>query len=56
LLYSATSTKKPPKKELNVFDQIAYNLKKHTWLSSQDKYQDYTYLELYNLRKTTALQ
>jgi hypothetical protein len=55
LLYSAPSTKKPLEKELDVFNQIAQNLKKHTWPSSQDEYQDYTHLEPYDLGKTTAL-
>jgi hypothetical protein len=48
-------TKKPLEKELDVFDQIAQGLKKHTQPSSEDEYQDYTCLEPYDLGKTTAL-
>jgi hypothetical protein len=56
LSYSPSSTKKLPEKELDVFDQIAQGLKKHTRPSSEDEYQDYTCLEPYDLGKTTALQ
>jgi hypothetical protein len=60
LLYSALAlgplTKKLPEKELDVFDQIAYNLKKHTRPSSQDEYQDYQHLEPFDLGKITAIQ
>ena len=49
-------TKKSLEKELDVFDQIAHNLKKHTRPSSLDEYQDYQHLEPFDLGKTTAIQ
>jgi len=55
-LTSRPLTKKPLEKELDVFDQIAHGLKKHTRPSSQDEYQDYQRFDSYDLGKTTALQ
>ena len=48
--------KKPPEKQLNVFDQIAHGLKKYTRPSSQDEYQDYQCFDSCDLGKTIALQ
>jgi hypothetical protein len=45
-----------PERELDMFDQIAQGLKKYTRPSSQDEYQDYTSMELYDIRNVTALE
>jgi hAT family C-terminal dimerisation region len=47
---------KPQEKELDVFDQIAQNLKKYTQPASQDEFQDYCNGEPYDIGKMTALE
>ena len=51
-----TAKERPQEKELDVFDQIAQNLKKYTWPASQDEFQDYCNRELYDIGKMTALE
>ena len=43
-------------KELDVFDQIAQNLKKYTRPASQDEFQDHCSGEPYDIGKITALK
>jgi hypothetical protein len=49
-------TKKLQEKELDIFDQIAQDLRKYTRPASQDKFQDYSSRELYNIGKITVLE
>jgi hypothetical protein len=51
-----TAKDKLQEKELDIFDQIAQNLKKYTWPASKDKFQDYYNRELYNIGKITVLE
>ena len=51
-----TTKDKPQEKELDVFDQIAQNLKKYTRPASQDEFQDYCNGEPYDIGKMTALE
>ena len=50
------SSEKEKEKELDVFDQIAQDLRKYTQPASQDEFQDYCSRELYNIGKMTALE
>ena len=55
-LYDAAKKKKL-EKELDIFDQIAQDLKKHARPASQDEYQDYTHhFDQIDLGDTIALQ
>ena len=53
-LYS--SSEKEKEKELDMFDQIAQDLRKYTPPASQDEFQDYCSRELYDIGKMIALE
>ena len=44
------------KNELDVYDQIAEDLWKYTWSSSQNKFENYIDKELCAIEKTTFLE
>jgi hypothetical protein len=50
------SSEKEKEKELDVFDQIAQDLRKYTRPASQDEFQDYCSGEPYDIGKITALE
>ena len=50
------SSEKEKEKELDVFDQIAQDLGKYAWLTSQDEFQDYCNKNFYDIRKMTILE
>ena len=48
--------KKKKEKKLDMFDQIAQNLKKYTWLASQNEFLDYYIRDSYDIEKMTTLE
>ena len=48
--------KNEKKKKLDMFDQIAQNLEKYTWLASQDEFLNYCIRNSYDIEKMTALE
>jgi hypothetical protein len=50
------SSEREKEKELNVFDQIAQDLRKYTQPASQDEFQDYRSKEPYDIGKMTTLE
>ena len=54
---SYDAAKKKPEKELDIFNEIAWDLTRHIRPASQDEYQDYTlYFDQIVLGKLIALQ
>ena len=49
-------SEKKKEKELDVFDQIAQDLKKYMWSANQDEFLDYHIKDSYDIEKMIALE
>ena len=50
------SSEKKKEKKLDMFDQIAQDLEKYAWLTSQDEFQNYCNKNFYDIRKMMILE
>ena len=50
------NSEKKKEKKLDMFDQIAQDLEKYAWLTSQDEFQNYCNKNFYDIRKMMILE